>query len=161
MQCFLHEEVLSKVAGGEALTKSLPVYGVCVAFQSNHLMDREDLWPVLLLSYWDCPGFDSNYELDIANFVDVPQFVNTVWTQSKEFADEPDMWEELLHHKLNLMLNQGPHTIPIYVTCTWCTRCYMGMPEMQPWSYVQAQSDSGAETERVNESASASQECEW
>eukprot|EP00961_Rhodomonas_salina_P283243 3827971-Rhodomonas_salina.1 len=72
---FLHEEVLRKVAGGKALTKSAPVYGVCVAFEHEHPMDREDRWPVLLLSYWDCPGFDSNSDRDIAGFVDVPEFV--------------------------------------------------------------------------------------
>eukprot|EP00961_Rhodomonas_salina_P059820 803153-Rhodomonas_salina.1 len=73
---FLHEEVLRKVAGGEALTKSAPVFGMCIAFQREHPMDCKDQWPVLLLSYWDCPGFDSNSDRDIAGFFDVPQFVN-------------------------------------------------------------------------------------
>eukprot|EP00961_Rhodomonas_salina_P115108 1549198-Rhodomonas_salina.1 len=44
---FLHDEVLRKVACGEALTKSAPVYSVCVAFQREHPMDCEDRWPVL------------------------------------------------------------------------------------------------------------------
>lgn len=56
----LHEEVLRKVAGGEALTKQHPVYGLCLCFARNHPLDREDRWQVCLLSYWDCPGFDSN-----------------------------------------------------------------------------------------------------
>eukprot|EP00961_Rhodomonas_salina_P290997 3931609-Rhodomonas_salina.1 len=59
------------------------------------------------------------------------------------------------------MLNPGPHTIPIYVTCTWCARCYLGMPDMPPWSDIQAQSDSGAETEQVRDGTLGSQESEW
>eukprot|EP00961_Rhodomonas_salina_P123595 1665348-Rhodomonas_salina.1 len=56
------------------------------------------------------------------------------------------------------MLHPGPHTIPIYVTCTWCCRCYVGMPDLQPWSEVIAGSESGAETP---EKASVSVIEEW
>eukprot|EP00961_Rhodomonas_salina_P000415 5563-Rhodomonas_salina.1 len=43
----------------------------------------------------------------------------------------------------------GQHTKPVYVTCTWCARAYLGMPELTPWSEVFGREDSGAETEEI------------
>eukprot|EP00961_Rhodomonas_salina_P222582 3010070-Rhodomonas_salina.1 len=125
-------------------------------------MDREDRWPVVLLSYWDCPGFDSNSDRNIAAFIDVSEFVSMVWKQSKDFTDEPDTWEEMSHHELNVMLNPGPHTMPIYVTCTWCSRFYIGMPDLPAWSELIAQSESGADTPEKGEvSVGEESESEW
>eukprot|EP00961_Rhodomonas_salina_P069243 929554-Rhodomonas_salina.1 len=59
------------------------------------------------------------------------------------------------------MLNPGPHTIPIYVTCTWCACCYMGMPDLPAWSEVIARSESGAETPKQDEDASEDSESDW
>eukprot|EP00961_Rhodomonas_salina_P252412 3411795-Rhodomonas_salina.1 len=72
-----------------------------------------------------------------------------VWTQTVSFSQEPDVWETLSHHKLNLMLMPGPHTKPVYVTCTWCARAYLGMPNLPLWSEVFGREDSGAETEQI------------
>eukprot|EP00961_Rhodomonas_salina_P216731 2927753-Rhodomonas_salina.1 len=111
----IHEEVLRKIAGGQVLTCTHPAYGVCVCFERSHPLDREDSWQVLLLSYWDCPGFDSNSDRDVFNFVTVPQFMEHVWAQTVSFSTEPDVWETLSHHELNLMLMPGhwQHTKPV------------------------------------------------
>eukprot|EP00961_Rhodomonas_salina_P027701 374170-Rhodomonas_salina.1 len=158
----LHEEVLRKVAGGEALTKQHPVYGLCLCFARNHPLDSKDCWPVLLLSYWDCPGFDSNSNRNITDYVTVPEFLSTVWEHSSEFADAPETWEDLSHFELNLMLHPGHHIMPVYVTCTWCCRCYLGMPDLPPWSELIALSDSGAETpDKAEAGVSEESEAEW
>eukprot|EP00961_Rhodomonas_salina_P300157 3939523-Rhodomonas_salina.1 len=68
---------------------------------------------------------------------------------SGSFSGEPDVWETLWHHELNFMLMPGPQTKPVYVTCTWSARAYIGMPDMVPWSELFGHDDSGAETEQA------------
>eukprot|EP00961_Rhodomonas_salina_P174738 2357096-Rhodomonas_salina.1 len=103
-----------------------------------------------------------NTDRNIADYVMVPEFLSTVWEHSSDFAAAPETWEDLSHYKLNVMLFPGPQVMPVYVTCTWCCRCYVGMPDLQAWSYVIAQSESGAETPDKDEvGVSEESEAEW
>eukprot|EP00961_Rhodomonas_salina_P276153 3730753-Rhodomonas_salina.1 len=47
------------------------------------------------------------------------------------------------------------------VTCMWCARCYLGMPNYPLWSEVAQNSDSEAATERMGDSASYDSHESW
>eukprot|EP00961_Rhodomonas_salina_P096092 1292113-Rhodomonas_salina.1 len=77
---------------------------MCLVWDRVDARDREDKRAVLLLSYWRCPGFDSNSERAVAGVVDVPTFVGNVVKQQRAFDDEPEVWETLSHFEVNFLL---------------------------------------------------------